>query len=56
MLCLYIFAPCSYLSLSCLGNLQCFLPQMTGATFESDIPASLFVQILVLVLAHGQLN
>ena len=56
MVCLDIFAPCSYVCLSFLGIYNGFLPQMIGATTENDIPAPPLVQAVALVLAHDQLN
>lgn len=57
MLCLAIFAPCSYLCLyHFLGIYNAFLPQMIGATTENDIPALPLVQAVAIVLAHDQLN
>ena len=56
VLCLDIFGPSSYLCLYHFwGVYNAFLPRMTGATTENDIPAPL-VQALVFVLAHDQLN
>lgn len=56
VLCLDIFAPCSYLCLYHLGIYNAVLLQMIRATTENDVPAPLLLQALALVLAHDQLN